>query len=833
VNSKKPTIYIVIFTCIFFHSIDAKIYKLVDEKNGTTKEVIAKNILDLTIFLEKSKKGGSYEEKEVKKGERPAATRNLRKAILNKEAIITSSPLIRALISSLTYSKKNKSTKKALNNLVSGDWSIYQTKNKSFGIFVPKKTYMDLDLESIGLEEKNLNKTKLTNISQNKRIPLLEKKFTGETVGPISIETFASIFSMSQKAKLVKKRIYLIGHGHYSKIDYYHKKPSSYPKGALVAQLDHNQYNKFIGLLTKITCEFLYIDACFSSGWNQIIMNMIQDKANTKIFKERHIPFPIVTTSGPDETAIVFSKINFNTFFTRLHEFIDTTLKEMGGWLEWLKQKPWLHLKPFKYILKPITDDNPYRISSIRLPGTNFFRAVPVTDTTEVITYPRLIKYEIEQFNKNKKQKITYPIKPETKLILIYPSIINLPIKIENFSTSKPTIFSIIPGNSHHFFKEITFLSDRQINLKKILENIGFPSDTATSKLYFFEKLSINRNIMKVKKIKEEEEEEEEDNDDDLSDDDLSDDEDDDFYDYEKHYLFQYPLQANKTVELTNVAIRKHPQFKHLFKYDSTEYICQHKGIYYYKEKKQDKDNENLPNKFYPIDASQALKKIREWIKETTSARIALKKSTIVETEKKFLKTIERNLKKKIYIPEKNTVGRKRWILTQLDIKGKALFDFIESISKRYDSVIKEKGDKLEYIKYLLPPINNLIKKMKTVTKETSIYINKKTKMKPEEEKTISTIVQTIVQLLTILNYRLDILNKAKSWDDLEKPWEKLSKSQAAQVKKIEVTWDNFHKKIPEGYFQFSGIVELLFDSVYLKLKYPEAPIISIKTESL
>jgi hypothetical protein len=149
-------------TLLTSQTLQAKIYTVIDKKTGKKKEVSVKNVLDIVVLLEESEKGGSLEEKKAKKERIGSITNDLVNAIKNEEAIIVSAPLVRTLI--FLASEKYEPAKKALDSLVSENWSIYQTKDAHFGLFVNNKTYKDsfkkngnfksnsfLDLEGIGL----------------------------------------------------------------------------------------------------------------------------------------------------------------------------------------------------------------------------------------------------------------------------------------------------------------------------------------------------------------------------------------------------------------------------------------------------------------------------------------------------------------------------------------------------------------------------------------------------------------------------------------------------------------------------------------------------------
>jgi hypothetical protein len=708
-------------------------------------------------------------------------------------------------------------------------------------------------------KEKHLNKIELSRIPQKNRIAHLKKNFSKEKHEPINIESLLSIFSTSPRARDVKKRIYLSGHGSYD-TQFFMKKRKLKTGNAEIAQLNYDQYKQLLDLLSIINCEFLYIDSCYSSGWNQVTMNMIQDKVNTNILKERDIPFAITITSGPDATSEVFilAPIKFKLFFAKLHTFLDKELKQKGGWKGWLKQKPWLYLKPFKDILQPITYDTPEKISSIRLPGTDFFRAIALSDTTEIITYPNLLKHEIEAEGRKRKllkkiekklnnikkgklgkeakqlekviielekhqekspedeftikmlekkiQSITkkdkqlirfknlletqidlkqptnYYISEKIDLILLYPSIIEMPLIIES---DDARILSLIPGPSHHYIDKMTLRTPSQTDLLSFITKFGNPQKDVAPRLFFFGKASfINHSPI------------------------------------DKNYtLFPFELKKGETLKLKNLAIKIYPSWLK----KEPKYICQSGWQYYYAKRKPDRA---LSIMFKQISRVDALSEINTWIEETVPDKVALRKATIVETEKKFKKTIKRSLEKQPITKEHLTYKKKQELLEKLIRRIEAdeygleleLDNLIRSLEHLRNFFIFLKVDlskellKIKRENEKFSNVRNAMKKiLNTSVIDESIKMAKKTGQELDEyimqikqkdiesyvynevRKISSAMIQFIIRRLTSLRLFSENTSKSTSWKNLCQSFSIF----AQQTEKELITWESLRKKLP------------------------------------
>jgi len=289
-----------------------------------------------------------------------------------------------------------------------------------------------------------------------------------------------------------RKFLYLEGHGYY---DYKYKKLSK------MAGLSFKQYSSFIDNVKK--CLFLFVSSCYAGGWNAIMMHAKGVISGNKlILKKRDLKFPIAVGTLPDRPSRGFST-NFKVFFNGLqYVFADVRDVAKMGWTK----------RSFEKIFKSVYGNKLVNFPSIRFPGIDtFWSAVQVDKDVEIITNAYLVRHELrnrfklarkeakelkkdakeskeeeklEELEKMMRKVQVVSIKKKTgkkiirqemlpplkfikgikfedvspikihnkKAILLYPSIINIPIEI---SGKMPEIISMIAGAAHHFLKKI------------------------------------------------------------------------------------------------------------------------------------------------------------------------------------------------------------------------------------------------------------------------------------------------------------------------------------------------------------------------------------------
>jgi len=763
---RKLSIIFIFIAFIYFFHVPAKIY--IKEENGKKTKVTAPHVFDVCILLEPSTGTELAEQKGAKIG---AITATLLSAVTQKEALIVSAPLIKLLVKASyarlaeTETVKNQ-INETINAILSNQWLIYKTKNDQFAILIPKERYKDitkndrLDLEKIGVNQNILDGP--LNIGSKEK---LEETFSIE-IDKIDLKTLKEIFidyEKNSKKPKVKKRIILGGHG----LPYKQLIPGGdITKKAVIAQLDRYQYMELLDFLKKIDCVFLYIISCHVGGLNQLTMQFQLDNLHQALFTKfksiAKLPFPIVTGSMTDTEAITTGKEQLNTYFNELHFFLtdETTALE----------------KSLSSILQNITISMANNLPSIKYPGIPFYRAAikkrgkleNVLYDFKKITYPVIIKHEIELKKENgkikpkpgeaKPLKITFDEKETAiKTILLYPSIIQIPLEITiNEAPTNlddliagvyyPKIASMIGGNAHHYQAKIIAKSTAKTiytNLVHFIMSIASQHKVYPT-MFFIKNLVLeNHEALELKNK-------------------------------EKKTLLK--INRGDTVTLENVTIQvdnfdiKKPLDSFLFK----EVIFK-KGNQYYSMNANPTNSENLADQFIieTINPKDAEEKIVQLIKETTPYEEALFEATGgIETEGRFRQSVAKNLQEEKSKEElKKKVKKKKVIELETDEeKIKALGEIkkidIEAIVK----AIKNQDWIQNFLKTarkdtdIFPEIYNIIKQDKE--KITKIYKEfEKTKKSHNITRFLFAEISAIEE---IMNQFLAILNKYKQTKNAE-----------------------------------------------------------------
>jgi len=671
------------------------------------KKIEQPNVLDLCIFLESRGEEKSKEEEKSEEGKAHTITRELLTAIENKEAIIASSLLMAAVLR-ISLVKTSKQDFKLI-NILRKDFNIYITKDKNFAVLIPKLTYKYAQLKKIGLSETVLRKITTKNLGN------LIKEFDQQEKGVINIDTLKHIFLPNSS---IKKRVYLNGHGSQSNI----------------AELNPKQFLEFIKLMVNIGCEFLYVLSCYVGGLNKLIINKIPE-----------VPFIIAVGSLTDTAAISYREINVKKFFRELNKVLTKKIKgNIKKFLGTTPRKKWwtVFKDAFSHIAGPILENQP----SIKYPGIPVFRTVPIKDIeVEVITYPKLLRWELEKKVKPPKEK--KPKKPskiewkkpiekeiivEKKNILIYPSIINVNLV---FTGLPKKIISMIPGKAHHYIKSITlkpYEEKKETNFIDLLESFEY-KEYAPQKLFFIGDATCENH----KEMK-------------------------------SGNMFPFSIEKGNTPEFKNIAI--YIPFE-----DSIElpkYIFQYKNDYYLGSGfiKTDKVKDKL-TKFKKIDEKYAEEMIASLIFETTPAKAALYEATIVEKEKNFLKAVQPNLKINLLqeITKLKTLNSK---ISEIEKKIENINKILDQIQKIFSKTTKKRSIEacnnfLNLLKKEKIPIKleNLTQKLRNKLMGIKEYFHKLYAIK-HRYALIS--VQSFGKMLSYLGI-LDLIIKEKNCNELQK----------------------------------------------------------------
>ncbi|MFC1842238.1 hypothetical protein ACFLYU_01115 [Candidatus Dependentiae bacterium] len=352
-------------------NISPKVYY----KDG--KKVAEANVLDVGIFLDDFifVQGEGYTS-QAKKNETDPIFQGLIETIEDEEAIIACSNLVRCLIS---FEKEKFAMKKwllfgtqvekvlsELNN--KNKWLIYKTLDGEYVVLIPIKKYGKVKR----LAEIGINDSKVTSIKA------IDKEFYEDTekqqikniviekdIEKMRSESLLNIFSNNPK---IVKRVYLSGHGFFSKeiqatlpeIKMLQPKEESF---ASIATMSPHQYIKFLERLKNIGCSFLFVNSCFSGGWNALASQTAGFYEQKNIFKKfehisKTIPFIIVVSSLPDEvgaSAVTEHKIKISDFFRKLNMLFEKEVKafkkEIAGLKGNLKKQRLCRKKSFKDIV--------------------------------------------------------------------------------------------------------------------------------------------------------------------------------------------------------------------------------------------------------------------------------------------------------------------------------------------------------------------------------------------------------------------------------------------------------------------------------------------------
>jgi len=586
---------------------------------------------------------------QVAKGTNIAET--IAEGIRDKQIVVTNGGLFKKFLRFAKISKMLENTETAelffaaaAELFMDSDWHAYSAQNGKICVLIYKPTYFEepdqLDLERIGLNSKKIHKIEEVN---KKNPDLLFNNFQFETNREIDIKALNSIWSPTQDAKKIKVRAVVHGHGWPPKetkekqldqiektkkekqdleknlketekefladqeldeteeedlraleqeissqaIELAQQKKQLYKErvnsftGASVTGLPTENFLLFFDKLKQRNCQMLFLLNCFTRGVNELLL-------------DDEVPFVIATDNFPDAESWDKGKKHFSFFFTAFHLFMKE-VKKTGGWKNWTQQNKKTIKQQFKKIFREIIteEDN---LLSIRLPGKNAFLSIPLSDTLEIISYPKLEKL------KQKKRDIL-EIENEIKKVALEADIIEPPITTHPDVQFIPMIF----GPSHYFIEKLTILSPyNQNNFEKIFKM--FTSRIAFMKLFFIKDLYIENHspIFYRKKLA-------------------------------KDFSFPFSITGTKTLHLKNVTFfieidleKNKIDADIAFQYNRSYFINPIESL-----------------DFEKIDQKTAKNTILNWVKQTQPFELAVEKTTGTQTEAEFLAKISDALKKK------------------------------------------------------------------------------------------------------------------------------------------------------------------------------------------
>ncbi len=337
--------------------------------------------------------------------------------------------------------------KEYLENIVKtikNNWNVTINKNQDFIILIPQKKMQGESLSTLGFQANNLS-----NFWNIVKSPYSYS--SSETA--ININNFVSLFDPTSQ---IEKRIFLGGHGTSEAIGLKN----------FIVQLSRNEYRALLEALNNLNTQFLVVNSCYAGGTNLEKMHLNEENTNKEIFSVTILKYPLAIASTTDEGAPTRTS-NLDKFFNNLNTYFKN-------------QNPDDLKKAFNEIA---TRDS---IPSIRFPGTNgFFRAIEINDQIKLLTITNLKAYEFG-FKQKGKEIQPLEIGDIRTAILIYPAIINTPLKIDKLAWNPEVKFiSMINGNALHIFNEI-ITSDMGLS---ITINKFIQPTTLLNKVFFIKKL--------------------------------------------------------------------------------------------------------------------------------------------------------------------------------------------------------------------------------------------------------------------------------------------------------------------------------------------------------
>jgi len=328
-------------------------------------------------------------------------------------------------------------------------WAIYKTTDEHFGIFIKKKPGRTIYLEDLGLNEYVLEPLE-------SRISDLKATFADPSgdIGSINVGNLNRIFG-----KNVKKVVYVFGHGNYpSETDDWTQAKS------LVAQLTHKENSSFLRRLDETGCLIVYYFSCYSAGRNLTYIHKMINELDEE--GAGNVSFPIIAGGIADVEQLYFVP-DLKKFYTGLENLFSPPLSYTG--------------KPPTYgqIVKSICGDHLNNIPSILIPGVRPAIKTIADDQVLVLTYPLLLQHELKGVKikgqtleeREEQEEEEGEVAPSRKeilrislsekelniehktAVLLYPMIINIPLKIAPGKT--PKIVSMIPGNAYHYIESL------------------------------------------------------------------------------------------------------------------------------------------------------------------------------------------------------------------------------------------------------------------------------------------------------------------------------------------------------------------------------------------
>lgn len=318
-------------------------------------------------------------------------------------------------------------------------FNIYKQIHGEFLIFLPK---WQETLEDLGLQPAELVK-----------VSKIEEIFEQPRVWDRTIDSFFSLFDEN---KITRKNIVISGHGGSQRI----------------AAFSHQNYRKFLTFIQKTGTEHLRVVSC-NGGSKNLFQHKLSDGTSPD--------FPITVMSrGNFNTTVIQARGIYKTHYSDFEKFKNIQIPH--------------HLAFHKATRMSFSKFN--NMPHVRLPSKRkelqFFRPIGKHQDFKntILTNNALSRIKLAPFHPAGRSHV-YPPQirhksPRLNIINrgafeIYPLVIDIPV---NISQKIPFFHSLIPGNCHHYFKELNIDSDFN-NLLKSAYSIGLTCKA--NKAFFFE----------------------------------------------------------------------------------------------------------------------------------------------------------------------------------------------------------------------------------------------------------------------------------------------------------------------------------------------------------
>jgi ankyrin repeat protein len=407
-------------------------------------------------------------------------------AILGEIPVMTTASLLSR--SQLMVNRDNVLTPDLFKKL-----DIYREKGGDFLVIIPK--LMNAKLSDLDFIEEKFEKIKT-----------FEETLVGSrALQPSSIEELTSLFTPIAKAK---KTIFLNGHGCEGTI------------GALQAK----NYRHLLKFLEHSQVQCLVINSCYGGS-----INTLKHYIKGKNKKKKTPSFPIVIRAIDSQpTYTYYDKDKFNQGIKRYFHGIETTSassKNRHSVTAYGKMQRRADLVPvdlqnfslmrfpthgIENAFLPIAEDpdafvlTNHLLQKERLGKDYHHPSLPDKNGISEAELAQLSEKNFPSFvEQMKREKKDPEIRlSNTKLLEIFPLVIDVPIKCEQVAKRVPIIHSMVVGNSHHFLRDIEIknkVKNTPISFEAFIRAASqFYKENSNHKAFFIKNLSVDKKYTNV-----------------------------------------------------------------------------------------------------------------------------------------------------------------------------------------------------------------------------------------------------------------------------------------------------------------------------------------------